>query len=281
MSTLKRILAWIMIVISVLGILVCSLGIAGSWMINDSLTQTVLGLISRAETALTRIEDTLTLADAQLKDASSAVATVQEAASKLGDRIEKNSPVLDRIAQILQDQLGPTVNKIRDAFLQIEERVQAVNNTIEALNALPGVQLTTLDLQLEGPRERVGLVVDAVQQLQQNIADFRAGIVQSMEPFRERLDRIAGFLTRLEEEVNTYLTRVDNLQAALATATVNIPALIDRVTLILSFVFLWIILAQIAMFLVARVYLKTGKMVWEIPSADKRASTESLPVHGS
>jgi hypothetical protein len=102
-----------------------------------------------------------------------------------------------------------------------------------------------------------------------------------MEPFRERLDRIAGFLTRLEEEVNTYLTRVDNLQAALATATVNIPALIDRVTLILSFVFLWIILAQIAMFLVARVYLKTGKMVWELPSADKRTSTESLPVHGS
>ena len=281
MSTLKRILAWILIVISVLGIFVCSLGIAGSWMINDSLTQTALGLISRAETALTRIEDTLTLADAQLKDASSAVATVQEAASKLGDRIEKNSPVLDRISQILQDQLGPTVTKIRDAFLQIEERVQAVNNTIEALNALPGVQLTTLDLQLEGPRERVGLVVDAVQQLQQNIADFRAGIVQSMEPFRERLDRIAGFLTRLEEEVNTYLTRVDNLQAALATATVNIPALIDRVTLILSIVFLWIILAQIAMFLVARVYLKTGKMVWELPSADKRTSTESLPVHGS
>jgi methyl-accepting chemotaxis protein len=281
MSTLKRVLAWILIVISVLGILVCSLGIAGRWMINDSLTQAVLGLISRAETALTRVEDTLTLADAQLKDASSAVATVQEAASKLGDRIEKNSPVLDRISQILQDQLGPTVNKIRDAFLQIEERVQAVNNTIETLNALPGVQLTTLDLQLEGPRERVGLVVDAVQQLQQNIADFKAGIVQSMEPFRERLDRIAGFLTRLEEEVNTYLTRVDNLQAALATATVNIPALIDRVTLIISMMFLWIIIAQIALFLVARSYLRTGRMVWEIPAPETSSPKEALQASGS
>src|SRR5512144_2338024 len=98
MSTLTRLLAWILIVISVLGILVCSLGIAGSWMINDSLTQEVLGLLSRAQTALSRVEDTLTLADAQLKDASSAVATVQEATAKLGDRIEKNSPVLDRIS---------------------------------------------------------------------------------------------------------------------------------------------------------------------------------------
>lgn len=281
MSTFNRILAWVLIVISVLGILVCSLGIAGSWMVNDSLTQTVLGLISRAETTLSRVEDSLTLADATLKDSSATVATVQEAASQLGDRIEKNSPVLDRISQILKDELGPAVNKLRDAFLKVEERVQAVNNAIEALNALPGVQLATLDLQLEGPQERVGLIVDAVQQLQQNIADFKAGIVQSMAPFMERLDRIAGFLARLEEEVNTYITLVNNLQAALATATVNIPSLIDRITLTISIVFLWIIIAQIALFLVARAYLKTGRMVWEIPASEKPSSKEAFPAPGS
>lgn len=274
MSTFKRILAWILIVVTVLGILVCSLGIAGSWMINDSITQEVLGLLSRAETALSRVEDTLTLADAQLKDASSAIATVQEAAAKLGDRIEENSPVLDRIAQILKDELGPAANRIRDAFLRIEERVQAVNNAIETLNALPGIQLASLDLQLEGPKERVGLVVDAVQQLQQSVADFRAGIVQSMTPFMERLDRIAGFLNRLDEEVNTYLEQVNNLQAAVASATVNIPSLIDRITLILTFVFLWVILAQLALFLVARVYLKTGRLVWQNPASEKPSSKE-------
>jgi hypothetical protein len=267
MSTFKRILAWILIVISVLGIIVCSLGIAGSWMVNNSLTQSILGIISRADTALARVEDTLTLADAQLKDASAAVATVQEAVANVGDRIEKNSPVLDRITQILQDQLGPTVNKIRDAFLQIEERVQAVNNAIEALNVLPGVQLSTLDLKMDGPKEQLSLVVDSIQQFQQNVADFKAGIVQNLAPFKDRLDRIAGFLTRLDEDVNNYLTQVNTIQAGLATATANIPSLIDRVTLLISFIFLWIIIAQIALFLAARVYLKTGKMIWDfIPS---------------
>jgi methyl-accepting chemotaxis protein len=279
MNTFKRILAWILIVISVLGILVCSLGIAGSWMINDSLTQEVLGLLSRAQTALSRVEDTLTLADAQIKDASAAVATIQEAATKLGDRIEKNSPVLDRISQILKDELGPAVTKIRDAFLKLEERVQAVNNAIEALNALPGIQLSTLDLQLEGPKDRLGLVVDAVQQLQQNVADFRAGIVQSMAPFLEKLDRAAGFLTRLDEDVNGFIKVVNNLQTAVASATLNVPSLIDRVTLVISFIFLWVILAQIALFLVARVYLKTGRMVWKfIPS---RHSQDALPEAAS
>jgi methyl-accepting chemotaxis protein len=279
MSTLTRILAWIVIVISVLGILVCSLGIAGSWMVNDSLTQEVLGLLSRAQTALSRVEDTLTLADAQLKDASSAVATVQEATAKLGDRIEKNSPVLDRISQILKDELGPSVNKIQDAFLRLEERVQAVNNAIEAVNALPGIQFSTIDLQLEAPRDRLGLVADAVQQLQQSVADFRAGIVQSMGPFKEKLDRVAGFLNRLDEDVNSYIKMVNNLQTTVAGAQANIPSLIDRVTLVISFIFIWIIFAQIALFLVARVYLKTGRMVWDfIPS---RKNQEALPEAAS
>jgi methyl-accepting chemotaxis protein len=281
MSTLTRILAWILIVISVLGILVCSLGIAGSWMINDSLTQEVLGLLSRAQTALSRVEDTLTLADAQIKDASSAVATVQEAAAKLGDRIEKNSPVLDRISQILKDELGPAVNKIKDAFLRLEERVQAVNNAIETLNALPGIQLSTLDLQLEGPKDKVGLVTDAVQQLQQSVADFRAGIVQSMAPFKEKLDRVAGFLTRLDEDINSYIKLVNNLQTAVAGAQTNIPSLIDRITLVISIIFLWIILAQLALFLVARGYLKAGRLVWQIPASEKSSSKEALAAPGS
>ena len=281
MNTFKRILAWILIVISILGILVCALGIAGSWMINDRLTQEALGLLSRAETALSRVEDSLTFADATLKDASSAIATVQEAASKLGDRIDKNSPVLDRISQILQDQLGPAVNKIQDAFLKIEERIQAVNNTIETLNALPGIQLSTLDFQLEGSKDRVGLVADAVQQLEQSVADFRAGIVQSLAPFMEKLDRIAGFLNRLDEDINTYLKQVNNLQTALASAKVNIPSTIDRVTLMISIIFLWLILAQLALFLVARSYLKTGRLVWQIPSSEKSSLDEALPASES
>jgi methyl-accepting chemotaxis protein len=275
MSTFKRILAWILIVISVFGILVCTLGVAGSWMINNSLTQEILGLLSRADIALVRVENTLTLADAQLKDASSAIATIQEAAAKLGDRIEKNSPVLDRISQILQDELGPTVNKVRDAFLQIEERVQAVNNAIETLNSLPGIQISRLDFQLEGPREKVALVADSVQQLQQSVADFRAGIVQSMAPFMDKLDRIASFVTTLDENVNTYLKQVDNIQAALANAKMNIPSLIDRITLSITFVFLWLILAQIALFLVARVYLKTGQVVWKFIPSKKSQGTLS------
>jgi len=281
MSTFNRILAWILIIISVFGILVCALGIAGSWMINNSLTQEILGLLSRADTALARVENTLTLADAQLKDASSAIATVQEAAAKLGDRIEKNSPVLDRISQILQDELGPTVNKGRDAFLQIEERIQVVNNAIETVNALPGIQLSTLDLQLEGPREKVALVADSVQQLQQSVADFRAGIVQSLAPFMEKLDRIAGFLSGLDEDVNTYLKQVNNLQTALSNTQANIPSIIHRITLMITFLFLWIILAQLALVLVARAYLKTGRMVWQIPATEKSSSKEALTASGS
>jgi hypothetical protein len=279
MSTFKRILAWTLIVISVIGILVCTLGVVGSWMIKDRLTQEVLGLLSKADTAVTRVEDSLTLVDAQLKDAGTAIDTVREAASKLGDRIEKNSPVLDRISQILNEELGPTVNKIRDTFLKIEERVSAVNNTIAVVNALPGIELPPLDIQFEGINDRVSQVFDTVQQLQKSIADFKAGIVQSMAPFLERLDRISGFLVKLDQDMSTYLDKVNKLQAVLAGAKANIPATINKITIFISIIFLWVILAQIGLVLVARFYLRTGRMVWEFDAP--RKSQEVVPEAAS
>lgn len=276
MSTFKKILAWILVVISVLGILVCSIGVIGSWMVNEQLTTRILNLLTGAQVALSKVETSLTLASTQLHTANSAIATAREAATQLGDRIENNSPVLDTVISVLKDEVGPTVARIRDVFLEIEDRVQTVNSSIELLNNLPGIEIPTLNLEFQGIRDKVKAVEDAVQQLQQNILDFRAGIVKSLAPFREKIDAIAAFLVRIEEDVNTYLKQVRNLQVLLVGVKARVPAAIDSLTILISVILLWTVITQISLILLASLYLRTGRMVWDI--SDPQKTAEAAPL---
>ena len=281
MNTFKRILAWTLLVLSVIGILVCTFGIFGSWAINNDLTQSILKLLSSADTALSRVEGSLTLASTQLEAANSAIATAREAASQLGDRIENNSPILDKIIGTLKDEVGPAINKVREVLLQIEDRIQSVNSTIEVVNKLPGIELPTLNLELKALRDQVNKVDDAVQQLQKNILDFRAGIVKTLAPLGDKIDTIAGFLTKLEQDVNTYLKQVQNLQVAVKSLQAKVPSTIDNLTILITVLLLWNILAQASLILLSSLYIRTGRMVWDISASEKPSSKEALPAPGA
>lgn len=281
MRTFKRVLAYALIVISILGILVCTFGVIGSWIVNTRLTNGVLNLLTGAEVALSKVENTLSLAGTQLNTANTAIATVRDSASQLGNNFQNNSPVLDKIVSTLKDEVGPTIQKVQDVFAEIEDRVQTVNSAIEVVNNLPGVQIPTLNLEFQTIRDKVGALQKAVQQLQKNILDFKAGIVKSLAPFVDKIDMIASFLTGLEQDVNKYLDQVRGLQAALANVKGKVPSIIDSITIAITILFIWLMLTQASLILLASLYLRTGRMVWEIPSSENPAPQEALPSHSS
>ena len=281
MSTFKKILAYILIAISIVGLLVCTFGVIGSWIINTRLTNGILNLLTGTQVALSRVENTLNLASTQLNAANSTIATVRDSASQLGDRFESNSPILDKITNLLKDEVGPTIQKVRDVFTEIEDRVQTVNNAIEVVNNLPGVQIPTLNLEFQTIRDKVAALQDAVQQLQKNILDFKSGIIKSLAPFVDKIDTIAAFLTGLEKDVNQYLDQVRRIQVAIQNVKNNIPSIIDGITIAITILFLWTILAQASLLLLASLYLRTGRMVWEIPASEKPSSKDALPTPSS
>src|SRR5215471_6464403 len=120
MSTFKKILAYSLIVISILGILVCTLGIVGGWIVNTRITNGILNLLTGAQAAAAKVENSLTLASTQLNTANTAIATARETASTLGNNFQNNSPVLDKIVNTLKDEIGPTIQKVRDVVVEIE-----------------------------------------------------------------------------------------------------------------------------------------------------------------
>jgi chromosome segregation ATPase len=280
MNTFKRILAWAVVVISIIGILACLAGIIGGWVVNERLTNSILNLLSGVQSGLSSVEGSLTRVSDHLSTANSAIDSVRQSAAQLGDQVEANTPVLDAISRTIDERLSPSVNRLRELILPVWERILAINNTLEALNTLPGIQLPTLTAQLQSLDDQIQAAIQGVEELRADIQSFRSGVVENVRArFSGKIDTIATFLSTIEGEVNTYLAQVKNLQAAVSDLQVRIPSTIDTITLLLSILLIWIILAQISLALVAMVYLRTGQMVWEFGPPGKPAD-EALPEPG-
>lgn len=270
MNTFKKIMAWTLVIISILGILACAAGIVGGWVINNRLTDSLMNLLDGIQTLTTSLEDSLSKAGSSLTTANSAISTLRDLGTQLGESASENTPILDRIAQVIQEQLSPTLDRIRETFSTVQERIKAINSAIEALNVLPGVNLPTLSPQLDEVNQLVQNVVDAIDELKSNIADFKAGVVQNvLTALSAKIEPIATLLANLEELVNTSLERIDNLQAGVANLQAKLPMAIDLLTVGSTIILAWLILAQISLLLAARTYLKSGSLPWAAAPAEQ------------
>jgi chromosome segregation ATPase len=252
------------VVISIIGIIACLVGIVGGWVINSRLTNSVENLLNGVQQITVSVEGSLEQARVHLNTANSAISTIRHTASQLGAGADVNTPLLDRITQTIQDGLSPALSRIRDAFLPIKESVLAINNTLEVFNTIPGLNLPTLTSQLESLSDRIDQVNQSVADLQASIANFKAGVISNvLTAFMEKFEPIANLLSNLEQDVTTALDQINKLQASVERLQGVVASAIDIITLLLSIWLVWIALSQVSLVLVARYYLKSGKMVWE------------------
>jgi hypothetical protein len=264
MNSMKRIATWAVLVLSIIGILVCLAGIIASWSLNESVTEGILGMLSGVQTGLSSVENSLTLAVDGVQSVTTALQKVREAASGLGDNIEENTPILDTITNVLNEEVVPRINELREIIQPIRDVVVTVNGTLEAINALPGIEVPTLTDQLEALDARIQEVSQAIEQMLATTADIKAGIVENfLDPFIAGIDQVINTLTTLAQNLAGYLQQVNDLQVVVGNLQAQVPGTIDAISIILSIILVWAILAQTSLILAARFYLKTGIMVWE------------------
>lgn len=143
MQTFKRILAVIIMAISVLVLVVSLTGIVGAWIVRAQLTTDLVGLATEAEARASTIKRGLDLLDTTLTRARVQVAAVEQDVQTFGADVEENKPLLTAISDKLGIELSLLVDSAREIMTSIREAVAAVNSAIEAINAIPFVSVPT------------------------------------------------------------------------------------------------------------------------------------------
>lgn len=245
MQTFKTILAVIVVMLGVTGIILCGVGIWYSWSLNTPLTEGLTETLTTAESILTRADEGVERINSGIGVARQATSTIQGAVLAAGDTIVNTDIAFTVLERTVGDTLFPVIVEAAESSRAIAGTIIGINDALESANRLPFVEVPTLSdelnvvaAELTAARERVDEIRGEIQTAKETAVGRPVSAVTSRtEPLLERLDVAQATL----REVNS---RIDRTLAGLGLLRGRLPGLLDALSVVLTLVFLWLILAQ-------------------------------------
>ncbi len=208
---------------------------------------------------LTAVNNGLGRVNTQVQDARQKVTQVNDAAAKLGNRIEAKSPLVDKFTQLVTTNLAPSLEKVSTTASAIHDGVVALNSKLEVLNRLPNIQVPTLTNQLSAVSDRAQQAQTAVQDLQTSLTDVKSGLVTTVvAAVTQRTARIDTALMRIQDTVNTYQATVTRTQRRVTATSNAVLLLIDVGVVSLTLLFIIFATGLVLLMWVCWQFVRTG-----------------------
>jgi ABC-type transporter Mla subunit MlaD len=220
----KRIFAVVIIVLSIVGIVLCVGGIIGTWIVEDRLTRITGSLLSSAEEMLQTLGNGLDRVDTTVQEARDSIADIERLAKGLGDKAKNSNLILVAIEQALSEREFPKLQRVQTTVQGLAESIVAFNKTLEAINAIPGVEVPTLTKSLNATQDRIDTALQPVQDLVTKVEQMKIGVVDaSVEFVTTYTVKADTALKTVQADVQEYLAQVRKLEGLVSAAKARLP----------------------------------------------------------
>jgi hypothetical protein len=278
MTTLKRVLATIAIIIAILVAFISVGGVAGTWIVNGILTRGAERILVGAERALDVTSEGLSKVDTRLEGARVSVKTVEDTVAQMGDDVVETNFALAIIEKTVGEELYPRVDNARETIGAIRASVIALNNTLEAANELPFVSVPTLTDELQSVNDRVTETRTTVEEIRTAIVDAKTGAVGNVvNAITSRTSRLDDSLAAVQGLVSEYDLEVSDARAEVTALKSKVATGLDLIAIAFTLWFVWVAISQIAVISVSWSRLRAPA---ESPTAvaDYPYPTEAEPL---
>lgn len=252
MEILKRILAILAIFISVVFIVACLAGAVFSWSINTPITNALTGALTGVERVLTVADTGLERVNTRLAEAQRNVDTVEANVEAAGETLSETSIVYQVLDRTVGDELFPKVEAAGDTIVAIRNSVVAFNEMLESINDVPFVEVPTLTENLETAAQRMETVQSDVEETRTELRAIREqAISKPVTAITDRTTRISDGLEATQTALSGTQVNIDDNLESIGNIKTRVPGLIDLVSLLFSFIFLWVALGQAGLIMLA------------------------------
>ena len=245
-GTIKRILAVVVMIFSVLVLLLSLTGIAGTWIVRNRLNTDLVDIVTTAEARVSATKQGLDRLEAVLAQARSHITTVEQDVQAFGADLEQNRPLLAAISDKLGLNLAPLLDSAREIMTTVRETVVAVDSAIEAINAIPFVSVPVPELE-------------SVKKLSQDVDNFRTEVQNLRTAIEQRRSEIIGgaisFVTtptsqlgsaldEMQAAISDYSQQLSGVQEELAAFKSAIRRWLTWTAVISTLILLWLVFSQ-------------------------------------
>jgi hypothetical protein len=250
MSRAKRIVAAVVMVLSVLVFALSVAAVIGAWAINGPVTDGMLGVLTSIESSVQVADTTISNFSARIDQAQAVVNEIEDRVVALGQEDNPSELVVNVISELVNQDLQAVIEDMRQTIHTIEDIATSIKNAIEALNSLPFVslQIPAVDKVLE-VAETVSMLSTKVEELQAAIDARIAGAIEELVDVVTGItSSIDGLLSQAQAALAEYNARLTQVEAGIAALKSTLPGLIDSLSIALTLFGVWMAFSQAGLF---------------------------------
>ena len=253
---IRKLLAWIVIVLSSILLLVSVAGIGAAWFYNEPLTREATSRLEEIDGQLAQVQSTLESSRLELERALRIVDATEQVLEKLAEQSTSAENILDGIQSQLDDKLLPELKTTRERIDEARQALESLQSVLEGISSfLPGVDLSA-------PNKIVTDLIDSADSIDSEIANAEEIARQASTFVSDTSYLLGGDLTETRTSLQNFLAAIAEYQqkvmdwrTQIADLIRNLPGWIDRTSIGLTVFLFWFGLSQFGLFLHGRAVL--------------------------
>ena len=212
------------IALSAFLLLICAVGVVGTWVLQSKLSDATVALLQTAENAAGRAQQVIAQVQEPLGEIQQIATGVAEASTKLSQNVKDEGLLRLLLPPEQEQKLVNLGTKIQDTLGTIQEVLASAADLYQAIDRMPFVSLPKPGM--EKITEVQGTVTEirlSIEELKDRVAEVRAGAADKIGVVTEVANRIASRSSQVSSNLSALDSELDGFQQRLATLRAKVP----------------------------------------------------------
>jgi hypothetical protein len=243
MNVCKRILAGLILLVSVAMLLLSVAGGVGTWVVKEPATAKATLVFGRIETALDKAEDKLGKVEESLGNAATRLASARKKQRELARQPQPNSAIR-LVARQALPRIAPELGNAHEKLHDVAEAAVVVNSVLEDVGSFPFLSTSGLDMdRLTEMNKQLANVGPAAWELSRLLGDPDP----DSDAESAQLSRIERALQTMKGLIADYKSRLTEVRQRTEAVKSKTFSWITPAAILVSVVCFWIALSQISL----------------------------------
>ena len=253
---LRRLVGFLLILAAAAGIIFSAAGLIAIWRYRPVATKAVTDNLALFDQTLNTTQGVLTIVGQVVQTTTVGVDSLQTTTQALAQAIHSTSPMLDSLTSLTSKGLPAAVGAAQTSLASAQTSALLIDNVLAALTSIPFSPVAAykpaipLHTALAQVSDSMNTLTPALITINTSLAEGKTnlGVVETeLTKISETTQGIGSTLSNAQTVIDQYKAVTTQLKANVVAAQRVAPAWMTTITWILSFVFGWLLIAQLGL----------------------------------